>query len=176
MTKLKSCGRLLFISITFTSLLFAKKHEVVPHAPLPAKVLAAKTIYLQNDSGLADMGDKAYAQLKTWGKYQIVDSKEKADLILLLAMGNINTETTEPEHLSTYNYKTGERTSGTVQAPSTRTWMFTAMKLIDQSTGDTLWADKLEWRRKYSATERLVQSLRQRVEEQEKEASSPNKQ
>jgi hypothetical protein len=48
--------------LAMSTLMFGKKPEAVQHAPLPAKVLTAKTIYIQNDSGYVDMADKAYTQ------------------------------------------------------------------------------------------------------------------
>jgi hypothetical protein len=81
---MRKATQALIVLVVFTSLVFAKKQGSTQHAPLPAKVLAAKTIYIQSDSGWAEAGDKAYTQLKAWGKYQNVDAKEKADMTLVL--------------------------------------------------------------------------------------------
>ncbi len=143
---------------------FAKKKQAVQYAPLPAKVLAAKTIYIQNESGYAEMVDKAYTSLKAWGRYQLVDAKEKADLILLLTVGTEQKEFHET--VSIYNPKTGW-SHGTVPTPSTYAWTFSQARLIDPATGDTVWADERAWIREHSATEELIKGLRQLIEEQE---------
>jgi len=157
------------ILITSISLLSAKKkQQTVEHAPLPAKVMTAKTIFIQNDSGYAEMADTAYTQLKAWGKYQIVDAKEKADLVLVLAITTRESAGTSPGWVSLHNSETGSWTNGTVSSPSTSTLHFTQIRLINAATGDTAWADQRLWRRKRPGTEELIRALRQRVEEQEK--------
>ncbi len=145
---------------------FGKKKLAVQSTPLPAKVLSAKTIYIQNESGYAEMAAKAYPSLKAWGRYQLVDAKEKADLILLLKVGNERMETHEA--VSIYNPMTGW-SHGTDRTPSSiPVWSFSQMRLIDPATGDTVWADQRAWSGRYSATEELIKGLRQRIEEQEK--------
>jgi hypothetical protein len=152
------------------------KPKAIERAPLPFKVLSAKTIYLQNNSGEADMADRAYTQLKEWGRYQVVDVKEKADIIMVLSETTEQTEGTEASHTSSYNYKTGAWTQGTVTVPDTVTWRFSRVTLVDPSTGDLEWSDQLVQRRKYSATQELIKALRDRVEKQEKAAASSSDQ
>lgn len=142
---------------------FAKKKQAVQYAPLPAKVLAAKTIHIQNESGYAEMVDNAYTSLKAWGRYQLVDAKEKADLILLLTVATEQKESHET--VSIYNPKTGW-SHGTVGTPSTYAWTFSQTRLIDPATGDTVWADERAWIGK-PAIEELIKGLRERIEEQE---------
>lgn len=165
-TKQLVAGTLMLLALTCVS--SAKKHQEVQHAPLPAKVLASKTIYIQNDSGYAGAADKAYTQLKAWGKYQIVDDKKKADLVLVLTTSTSQTDTKKAAQVNTYNSKTGAWTYGTVNTPTTETVDSTRITVIDPATGDTMWADQMEWGRRYSATEELIKELRKRVEEQEK--------
>jgi len=171
MTQLKRIGRLAAILLALASLASAKKQQPPQHAPLPAKVLESKTIYIQNDSGWAEMADNAYTQLKAWGKYQVVDVKEKADLILVLAVTTEQTEGTRHKWVNLHNSQTGAWTNGTVPVATTETLKFSELKLIDPATGDMAWSDRLMWSRKRSATEVLIQSLRQRVEEQEKQSA-----
>jgi hypothetical protein len=169
MSKLKQITWLAAILLALVSLASAKK-QPIQHAPLPAKVLQGKTIFIQNDSGWADASDKAYTTLKAWGRYQIVDSKEKADLILVLQVIEEAQEGQDSSWVSTYNYKTGAWTNGSVSSPSTNIVRFTQVKVIDSATSEVAWTDRLIWRRKRSATQALIESLRQRVEEQEKSA------
>ncbi len=151
---------------------FGKKKEAIQHAPLPAKVLIAKTIYIDNKSDRQALADMAYTQLMKWGKYRVLDSKEKADLVLVLTLAYSHTEREDSDYVSLYNYKTQAWTSGNVPSgTSTITWTYTQMRLVDPKTMDVMWADQRVWLRKGSATEWLIQSLRQRVEEQEKALS-----
>jgi hypothetical protein len=168
-TMRRSIKPALLVFVLFTSVLLpAKKPTTVPHAPLSATVMNAKTIYIQNDSGHADIADKAYAELKEWGKYRIVDSSTKADLVLILTVSSGHTATSDSSSVDLYNSQTGAWTSGTVETPSTRTWNFTNAKLIDPTTGDTEWTDRKRWERKQSATMELIRTLQHRIEEQEK--------
>lgn len=172
MAKLKQITLLVSILLTLASLASAKKQPAVQHAPLPAKVLEGKTIFIQNDSGWADAADKAYTTLKAWGRYQVVDSKEKADLILVLQVIEEEENGRGSSWVSTYNYKTGAWTNGSVSSPSTDILRFTQIKVIDPTTNETAWTDRQVWRRKRSATQVLIESLRQRIEEQEKQAAA----
>ena len=49
---------LLALVVLVLTPLFAKKPQP-QHAPLPAKVLQGKTIFIRNDSGWAEMADKS---------------------------------------------------------------------------------------------------------------------
>lgn len=165
---MKQIASVALIAILATSVGYAKKHReaVVQHAPLPAKVLAAKTIYLQNESGRADIADHAYTELKTWGRYQIVDAKEKADLILVLRIVTTETQGTQARWVSLYNSQNQSYTSGSVPTPVTNKWYFTQWTLTDLAGKEIEWSDQRPWLKKHPATKELANSLRQRVEEQ----------
>jgi len=53
--------------------------------PLPATVLTAKSVFIDNQTGMAKLGDRAYEELKKWGRFQIVQDQKKADLFILLS-------------------------------------------------------------------------------------------
>jgi hypothetical protein len=61
---------------------FAKGHR---HAPLPAKVLTAKTVYLDNKTGYEIFADRAYDEFAKWGRFRVVQSAKDADLVVLLS-------------------------------------------------------------------------------------------
>ncbi len=65
--------------------LWAKGRKDIPTAPLPAIVVTAKTVFLTNGGGSNLAYDSFYAEMKSWGKYQIAGSPEEADLIIELA-------------------------------------------------------------------------------------------
>jgi len=162
----------LALMLSIAPMLLAKNKQPLEHAPFPAKVLSAKTIFIQNETNQPGIADKAYTQLKSWGKYQIVDSKEKADLVLLFTLGYSHTQHQDSDYVSLYNSQTGAYTSGVVPGGTTTvTWTYTQVRVIDPATSDVMWADERPWLRKRSATDELMEVLRQRVEEQEKESS-----
>ena len=55
------------------------------HLPLPVAVFSAKTVFIDNQSGMAKIGDRAYEELRKWGRFQIVSDRKDADLIFLLS-------------------------------------------------------------------------------------------
>jgi hypothetical protein len=55
------------------------------YAPLPDKVVAAKTVFFINESGTARFGDDLYRQIKAWNRWDVVTDRGKADLILVLS-------------------------------------------------------------------------------------------
>jgi hypothetical protein len=49
------------------------------------KIHAAKTVFFDDQTGVTAVSKDALAQLKKWGRFQIVTDKSQADLILLLS-------------------------------------------------------------------------------------------
>jgi hypothetical protein len=162
------------------------KHEKLP---LPQQIMTAKTIYIDNRSGLSEVGDKAYDEIKKWGRYQVVDSPEKADIVFLLsAQEYIGGYTTNTYHNTTgtvnYSGTTNSQTSGsntygatngsasvnaqTYGSSTSRAIVkgTTYVTLLDPKNGTTLWSDAHAWGLK-SATRGLVKELRDRVKDQE---------
>jgi hypothetical protein len=142
------------------------------HAPLPTAILIAKTIYIDNQSGFANMGDRAYDELSKWGRYQVVDSATKADLVLLLSAnaydggyvssGSHNTygSVSDSGDVNLYGSSTSTTSHVTVH--------YSHLTIINPKDGASLWSDQKKWGW-HSATRGLIKELRNRVEEQEKE-------
>lgn len=68
------------------------------YAPLPEKVVRAKTVFLINQTGISRFGDDLYQEIRKWNRWQVVAEREKADLILVLSQrdtveGTISTAT-----------------------------------------------------------------------------------
>jgi hypothetical protein len=57
-------------------------HAKEKHAPLPASVIAAKTVYIDNQTGHSEITDRAVDALTKWGRFKIVTDAKDADLIL----------------------------------------------------------------------------------------------
>lgn len=123
-----------------------------PHAPLPPALMAAKTIFIQNNSGHADITDKCYDQLREWGRFQVVNDSSQADVIF---------------EIGTHSRSSGA--NGTIIGD--HVWMtenhahYTTISVLDQR-GNVLWTDTRKWGFK-SATRGVIKELRKRIEEQE---------
>src|SRR5436309_13166670 len=73
-------------------LLAALASTIAPIAAQPKKQLArspriqsAKSVYLEDKTGVDAVGNTASAQLKKWGRFQIVQDRKQADLIFMLS-------------------------------------------------------------------------------------------
>jgi hypothetical protein len=64
-------------------------------APLPASVIAAKTVYIDNQTGHAEITDRAYDALNKWGRFKILKDAKDADLVLRFT-ANTNGRPTPP--------------------------------------------------------------------------------
>jgi hypothetical protein len=57
-------------------------HATDKHVPLPASVMAAKTVYIDNQTGHAEITDRAVDSLTKWGRFKVLKDAKDADLIL----------------------------------------------------------------------------------------------
>jgi hypothetical protein len=112
------------------------------HMPLSAKIMTAKTIYIDNRSGMAQVGDRAYDELKNWGRFQVVTDRKQADLILVLS---VETHSAGPTTVSILDPATGD-----TLWESTHAWR------------GSLFVHG-------SATRDIIKDLRKRVEEQQRQ-------
>jgi hypothetical protein len=55
---------------------------------LPTSVLSARTIYVDNQTTSAELQNTAYTELSKWGRFQILDAPQKAEIVLRLSNGN----------------------------------------------------------------------------------------
>ena len=169
--QLKTNSYRLVLSVATAMVLVVSSYAKHEKMPLPQKVMTAKTMYIDNRSGVADLGDRAYEELRKWGRFQIVDSAEKADVVLLLSAR---------EYISGYSSGSYQNTSGSVDSygnVSAQTYGSgsshaivsgtTYVTIVDPKGGASLWSDARAWGRWKSATRGLVKELRQRIEQQE---------
>ena len=160
--------------LSFSSSALAK----TKHAPLPQQILQAKTVYIDNQSGLAYIGDRAYDEVSKWGRFKIVNPAKDADVVFLLSAA---------EYVSGYRTDTDSTTRGTVDdsgnvqlnTDSTartraQTSGVTFLTVLNPKNGAALWSNQKTWGSGLvglafarSATRSLVKELRKRIEEQE---------
>jgi hypothetical protein len=62
--------------------LAAKSRRDVPLAPLPAKVLAAKKVFIANGGGNDLAFDALYQAVREWPRFAIVDTSAAVDIIM----------------------------------------------------------------------------------------------
>src|SRR5437762_6180506 len=83
-------ARMRFIS--YLLLLAGLASLIAPIAAQPQKRLArspriqsAKSVYFEDKTGVDAVGNKALAQLKRWGRFQIVKDRKQADVIFIIS-------------------------------------------------------------------------------------------
>ena len=104
------------------------------YAPLPEKVVNAKTVFYINDSGSSRFGDDLYRELKKWNRWQVVTDQKRADLILVLSQSDKVEGTITVATVTTSGnaaYATG--TSAPIKSSSWHIY------LIDPTNGETVW-------------------------------------
>jgi len=131
---------------------------------IPGKVLAARTIYVENRTSSAEIQNHVYLELAKWGRFQIVDSPKKADLVLRLSGSNMVTFVPAGEKTYIYDPAAGGRSLAMEeQIPGDLTYL----TLIETKTGGTLWTEQRKTRGT-QAKQRILDGLREAVDQQEK--------
>ena len=64
----------------FTNLLLPFSLAAQKQLAKSPEILSAKTVYFDNRTGADAVGAAAVAQLKKWGRFQVVPDKKSADL------------------------------------------------------------------------------------------------
>jgi hypothetical protein len=155
---------LLFINLTLPISLAQKQLAKSP------KILSANTVYFDNRTGDDAVGTAALAQLKRWGRFQVVRNKQSADLILLLSA--------DPYHGGYIIFASGQTgtvdANGDIQEDVVPNYNRLApvrdayLTVIDPTTGKTLWTDSHVWggllTGKNSVGTRLVQKVQKQIE------------
>jgi hypothetical protein len=54
-------------------------------APIPDALMKAKTAFVVNESAKAKDYDSLYNELNKWGRFELVQDKQKADIIIVLS-------------------------------------------------------------------------------------------
>jgi len=132
---------------------------------VPERVLSAKTIYVDNQTTDAELQHDAYMGLNKWGRYEIVDASQKADVVLRLSGSSIVKFAPGGDPSATYNPKPVSENSaaGEELAPPG----CTRLTLIEPKSGTTLWS---EVRKTSNSQEksRLLDGLHEAVHQQAK--------
>ena len=138
------CKSMFFVLVSLACTSSLTAQEKSARSP---RILSAKTIYFENQTGSDAVGNGAVSRLKKWGKYQIVSDRSHADLIfhlssdpykggnLILAGGQTgsvdNHGHVEEDPIPNYNKQSPTR--------------YAYLTVIDPTTGENLWSEKHVW-------------------------------
>jgi hypothetical protein len=111
------------------------------------RILSSKTVYFENKTGSDAVGEKAIAQLKKWGKFQLVTDRKQADLIFLLSAdpyrgGNLIMSGGQTGSIDDNGRITEDPVPNYHKQSPTR---YAYLTVIDPKTGANLWSDKHLW-------------------------------
>jgi hypothetical protein len=134
---------------------------------LPEAVFAARTIYIDNQTNDAALQDDAYLGLAKWGRLQVVDSVQKADVVLRLT-GSAFVQSVPSDTPPDMSMKPGSaRATGESVLPSgdeAAPEGFTRLTLMDPKSGAALWSGLSKTNRPEAAA-RILDSLREAFEQ-----------
>ncbi len=128
---------------------------------LPAKLLMAKSVYFDNETGFAAVGSDALRELQKWGRFRVVPSRDQADLVFVLSseeysddLGPSGNTDFEPNWFLHFHYRPANA----------------YLTVLDTITGERLWTSSRVWGGLLtgfnSAGRRLVHRLRKQIEPQ----------
>jgi hypothetical protein len=104
---------------------------------LPNSIFAARTVFVDNQSGFAELSNVAYLELTRWGRFEPVESAAKADLAIVLTGSSyvrVVASTDAPVYDSR---KTSVRPA---ELPEAAPNGYTRITLQDVKSGKTLWS------------------------------------
>jgi hypothetical protein len=129
-------------------------------AAVPEAVLSAHSVFVENETGFAELQYTAILELSKWGHFQLAESREKADLVLALSSGT---------HVHAVPDGQYPRTTG-LNAFSEETIPkgHTKIALLDPKSGTTLWSDFHKTEGGKVKSGHLLDELRQAYEDAEK--------
>jgi hypothetical protein len=135
------------------------------HGAVPLKMLSARTIFVDKQTNDAEFQNVAYMGLNKWGRFEIVDSPQKADVVLRLSGSSVVKFVPGSDASATCHPKpaSANAAGGEELAPPG----YTKIMLIEPKSGTALWS---ELRKTASVQEksRLLEGLHDAVDQQEK--------
>jgi len=153
----------LFVLFSTITIQANDKHH--KRASLPASVFSARTVYVDNQTTTAELQNTAYTELSKWGRLQIVDTPQKADIVLRLSNGNYVKFVPGGENPPASKPKDGNQNvasaDGAVPPGSTR------ISVIDPKTGNSLWSD-IRNTDNAKAAAHMLDGLREAFEQEQK--------
>jgi len=129
---------------------------------LPTRLLMAKSVFFDNETGFSAVGGDAIRELQKWGRFQVVQNREQADLVFILSsqenlddlsdLGPPSSQDFEPDWFLHFHRRPAND----------------YLTVIDTITGERLWFGSHVWGGLLtgfnSAGRRLVHRLRNQIE------------
>src|SRR6267378_516672 len=132
---------------------------------LPTSVLSARTIYVDNQTTSAELQNTAYTELAKWGRFQVVDTPQKAEIVLRLSNGNYVKFVPGGENVPPHDPKVQKQNwmgaDEAVPPGSTR------ISVIDPKSGNSLWSDIRKTDNSKGATH-MLDGLREAIDRKQK--------
>jgi len=128
--------------------------------PLPDAVVHAHTIFLDNETGFNELQYSTIFELNKWGRFDLAESREKADLVMRLDSGNHVRAVPEGQYPSTG----GATAVDESEIPRGHT----RISLLDPKTNAVLWSDTHKTEGGKVKNGHLLDSLREAFESYEK--------
>jgi hypothetical protein len=159
----------LFVSIILTSMITVTVYAQKRVSP---RILSAKFVCFDDQLGVAAVGDKAFAQLKRWGRFQIVQNRKEADIVIVLSA-----DTYKGGQIILSGGQTGTMgKDGSVDVDRVPNYnqlapvRYAYLTVVDSKTGEKLWSDSHQWGGLLtgfnSVGERLVKELEKQIKKQ----------
>src|SRR5579859_6091035 len=119
------------------------------HAPLPTQIALAKTVYIDNQSGFAALGDKAYDEVTKWGRFKISATAKDADIVFLISarqyVSGYRTVSDGTAHGTVDDSGNVQVSSDSTSRTQAQTSGITYLTVIDPKSGAVLWANQKTW-------------------------------
>ena len=127
---------------------------------LPPRLLTAKLVYFENQTGFAAVGGDALRELERWGRFQLVGSRDQAELLFVLSSKVESEALANPSEAGRF----GPDLSFHFRYRPANAYL----TVDDAVTGERLWSGSHAWGGLLtgfnSAGRRLVHRLRKQVE------------
>ena len=162
---MKFFARVLIVIVFFAAFGAVSVRANEKRTSLPSKVLSAATVFVDNQTTSAELLNTAYTELSKWGRLQVVDTAQKADIVLRLSNGNYVKFVPGGEAAAPVDPKASKQSfvgaDEAVPPGSTR------ISVIDPKSGNSIWSDIRKTDNPKAAT-RMLDGLREAFDQKQK--------
>jgi hypothetical protein len=137
---------------------------------LAPKILSARSVYFDDQTGAPHIGERALERLKKWGRFQIVRDQKQADLIILLSA-----DPYKGGYIATAGGQTGTvDRGGNIDMDPVPNFhklapvRYAYLTVIDPKTDEKLWSDSHQWGGLLTGFNSVGERLVKRLEKQMK--------